>query len=65
MVIVLYQTVKEYQENTDKEMTTKAAFTIVGSFATLCLLSIAVGVAMGFVITYILKKCRYISHSAI
>ena len=46
-------------------MTTKSAFTIIGSFIELCVLSVAVGVSMGFIITYILKRCRYISHSAI
>jgi NhaP-type Na+/H+ or K+/H+ antiporter len=65
VVIVLYQTVKEYQEDNDKAMTTKSAFTIIGSFIELCILSVAVGVSMGFIITYVLKRCRYVSHSAI
>ena len=46
-------------------MTTTAAFTIIGQFIELCILSVAVGVSMGFIITYVLKKCRYVSHSAI
>ena len=46
-------------------MTTTAAFTIIGRIIELCILSVAVGVSMGFIITYVLKKCRYVSHSAI
>jgi NhaP-type Na+/H+ or K+/H+ antiporter len=65
VVIVLYQTVKDFQENEGKEMDVKSTFTIIGSFIELCILSVLVGVAMGFIITYILKKCRYVAHSAI
>jgi NhaP-type Na+/H+ or K+/H+ antiporter len=65
VVIVLYQTVKEFQENEDKEMNVKSAFTIIGSFIELCILSVGVGVSMGFIITYILKRCRYVSHSSL
>ena len=65
VVIVLYQTVKSYQEDETLVFTTKTAFNIIGSFISLCLMSVLVGALMGFVVTYILKKFRYVSHSAI
>ena len=65
VVIVLYQTVKSYQEDPELEFTSTTIFEIIGSFCTMCMYSVAIGVIMGFLITYVLKRFRSITHSAI
>ena len=65
VVIVLYQTVQVYQSNPEEEFNTSTAFGIIGNFIKLCFLSVLIGVIMGFAVTYIMKRLRYLSHSAI
>jgi NhaP-type Na+/H+ or K+/H+ antiporter len=65
VVIVLYQTVKSYQEDPTQVFEAKTALQITGSFCSLCLVSVCVGVGMGFLVTYVLKRVRSVSHSAI
>ena len=66
VVIVLYQTVVQYKEDEGtKAFDFQAICVIVGSFIGLCIFSSAFGIAMGLIITYILKKFRFLSHSAI
>jgi len=65
VVIVLYETVKSYQEDPDLEFTKYTMFDIIGSFCSLCLMSVLVGAIMGLLVTYLLKKFRAVSHSAI
>ena len=40
-------------------------FGIIGHFIALGLLSILLGLVFGIILTYLLKVCRFISHSAI
>ena len=40
-------------------------FRIIGDFILLCIYSVLIGMTTGFVLTLILKKARYVSHSAI
>lgn len=70
VVIVLYETCLEYQPDpkdpdAHKDFNHKTVFAIIGSFLQLCLFSILVGMVGGFLITYILKKVRSVSHSAV
>jgi len=65
VVIVLYETVKSYQEDPTLEFTKYTPFDIIGSFCRLCLMSVLVGAVAGLIVTYILKKNRAVSHSAI
>lgn len=70
VVIVLYQTCLKYQpdhDNPDAHETFNGytVLQIVGDFIKLCIFSVLIGVLMGFTVTYILKKFRSVSHSAI
>lgn len=38
---------------------------IIGNFIELCFLSVLIGIIFGFAMTYLLKKCRSVSHSAV
>lgn len=69
VVLVLYATCQEYFElelhEKDKSMTWSKAWQIFGSFISLCVISVLFGMFTGFLLTWLLKKLRYISHSAI
>lgn len=65
VVLVLYQTVSLFQEDPTAVFDTSMAFKIIGDFILLCVLSVLIGCLIGFTLTYILKKARYVSHSAI
>jgi sodium/hydrogen exchanger-like protein 6/7 len=63
VVIVLYQTVSGFQENSEQEFDTVTGFQILSNFCQLCLVSVLVGVVTGFAVTYMTKKFRYLAHS--
>ena len=69
VVITLYQTTDTYLDahvnNEDKDFGAKEIGIIFGNFIKLCLISVLIGMATGFMITFLLKKFRYLSHSAI
>ena len=65
VVIVLYETVKSYQEDSTLVFTGSTVFSIIGDFINLCFWSVAVGMDFGFAVTYVLKRIRAVSHSAI
>jgi len=63
---VLYQTVVEYKEDEGtKAFDFTAIMVIIGNFISLCVVSSLFGIIMGLVITYIFKRCRFLSHSAV
>lgn len=67
VVLVLYGTMEDYQTGAEKseEFGFKKVMQILGSFLSLGVLSVIIGVVVGFIVTYLLKKCRFIAHSAI
>lgn len=68
VVLTLKQTVEVYQtkgEDEDVNFGFKEASDIFIDFIKLCLLSVVVGLVAGFLVTYILKRVRSVSHSAI
>ena len=65
VVLVLYGTMESYQTGEETEFNFTKAMQILGSFLSLGVLSVIIGVLVGFIVTYLLKKCRFIAHSAI
>lgn len=65
VVIILFTTVSNFHDEPGKAFTARTFFQIIGSFISLCLISVFIGILSGFIISYILKKVRAISHSAI
>lgn len=49
----------------EKAFGAKEVGIIFGNFIKLCIISVLIGAVTGFMITFLLKKFRYISHSAI
>lgn len=57
----------DYQQGVNhlEDFSLTVALNILWSFITLCILSVLIGVCSGFILTFLLKKFRVISHSAI
>lgn len=55
----------DVRKGKNKTFDAKSAAKILWNFFTLCVLSILIGVLFGFIITYVLKKVRSVSHSAV
>ena len=66
IVFTLKLTVEKYQIDPEEAVFgVKEALDIFIDFIKLCLLSLLIGMIAGFLVTYILKKVRTVSHSAI
>lgn len=67
VVFTLYQVVDEYQSGVKhvEDFSAEVGLMILWNFITLCILSVLIGVLSGFLLTFLLKKFRFVSHSAI
>ena len=68
VAIILYQTISRFEYREDVFDAAKwyvTAYQITRKFFTLCLLSVMIGLAHGFLLSYVFKRMRFLTQSAI
>lgn len=68
VVIILYQTMKKISEDpntTNEDNLYKTPFIAIYDFILLTIISLLIGLFCGFIATYMTKRMRFLSHSAV